>query len=85
MAGYARALVVLDDTCDVVHGHQQLSRFNARDDERCFLSIHVKASPPPRISGIGCAPDSIGFPACNYPAVMTALIDDTASPSSAQC
>jgi hypothetical protein len=24
----------IDDTCDVVHGHQQLSLFNARYDER---------------------------------------------------
>ncbi|MET4348802.1 hypothetical protein ABIC07_008328 [Bradyrhizobium sp. RT9a] len=30
-----------DDTCDVVHGHQQLSLFNAHYDERCFLPIHV--------------------------------------------
>ena len=27
--------------CDVVHGHQQLSLFNAHYDERCFLPIHV--------------------------------------------
>jgi hypothetical protein len=31
----------IDDTVDVVHGHQQLSLFNARCDERCFLPIHV--------------------------------------------
>jgi hypothetical protein len=31
----------IDDTCDVVHGHQQLSLFNAYYDERCFLPIHV--------------------------------------------
>jgi hypothetical protein len=31
----------IDDTCDVVHGHQQLSLFNAHYDERCFLLIHV--------------------------------------------
>jgi hypothetical protein len=31
----------IDDTCDVVHGHQQLSLFNAHDDERCFLPIHI--------------------------------------------
>ncbi len=31
----------VDDTCDVVHGHQQLSLFNAHYDERCFLPIHV--------------------------------------------
>src|SRR5829696_2510428 len=31
----------IDDTVDVVHGHQQLSLFNAHFDERCFLPIHV--------------------------------------------
>ena len=39
----------IDDTVDVVHGHQQLSLFNAHAacprayprDERCFLPIHV--------------------------------------------
>lgn len=31
----------IDDTCDVVHGHQQLALFNAHYDERCFLPIHV--------------------------------------------
>jgi hypothetical protein len=31
----------IDDTLDVVHGHQQLSMFNVHYDERCFLPIHV--------------------------------------------
>jgi hypothetical protein len=31
----------IDDTCNVVHGNQQLSLFNAHYDERCFLPIHV--------------------------------------------
>ena len=31
----------IDDTCDAVHGHQQLSLFNAHYDTRCFLPIHV--------------------------------------------
>ena len=31
----------IDDTVDVVHGHQQLLFFNAHYDERCFLPIHV--------------------------------------------
>jgi hypothetical protein len=31
----------IDDTCDIVHGHQQLSLFNAHYDERCFPPIHV--------------------------------------------
>jgi hypothetical protein len=44
-ASYARppAAITLDidDTVDVVHGHQQLSLFNGHYDERCFLPIHV--------------------------------------------
>ncbi|MDE2170130.1 MAG: IS1380 family transposase [Sphingomonadales bacterium] len=31
----------IDDTCDVVHGYQQLSFWNAHHGERCFLPIHV--------------------------------------------
>jgi hypothetical protein len=31
----------IDDTCDVVHGHQQLALFNGHYGERCFLPIHV--------------------------------------------
>jgi hypothetical protein len=31
----------IDDTLDVVHGHQQLSLFNAHYDERCFLPLHI--------------------------------------------
>jgi hypothetical protein len=31
----------IDDTCDVVHGYQQLSFWNGHHDERCFLPIHV--------------------------------------------
>jgi hypothetical protein len=30
----------IDDTYNVVHGHQQLSLLNAHYDERCFLPIH---------------------------------------------
>lgn len=37
----AAVVLDIDDTCDVVHGHQQLSLFNAHYDERCFLPIHV--------------------------------------------
>jgi hypothetical protein len=44
-ASYARppraVTLDIDDTVDVVHGHQQLSLFNAHYDERCFLPIHV--------------------------------------------
>ena len=31
----------IDDTCDPVHGQQQLSLFNAFYDTRCFLPVHV--------------------------------------------
>jgi hypothetical protein len=31
----------IDDMVDVVHGHQQLSLFNAHYDERCFLPLHI--------------------------------------------
>ena len=31
----------IDDTCDAVHGYQQLSLFNAHYDTRCFLPIHI--------------------------------------------
>jgi Transposase DDE domain group 1 len=31
----------VDDTADTVHGHQQLSLFNAHHDERCFMPVHV--------------------------------------------
>ena len=37
----SRITLDIDDTCDVAHGHQQLSLFNAHYDERCFLPIHV--------------------------------------------
>jgi hypothetical protein len=31
----------IDDTVDVVHGHQQLALFNGHYGERCFLPIHI--------------------------------------------
>jgi hypothetical protein len=31
----------IDDTVDVVHGHQRLALWNAHYDERCFLPVHV--------------------------------------------
>jgi hypothetical protein len=31
----------IDDTCDVVHGYQQLSFWTGHHGERCFLPIHV--------------------------------------------
>ena len=44
-ASYARppraVTLDIDDTCDIVHGNQQLALFHAHYDERCFLPIHV--------------------------------------------
>jgi Transposase DDE domain group 1 len=44
-ASYAKPPVAvtfdIDDTVDIVHGHQQLALFNAHYDERCFQPIHV--------------------------------------------
>ena len=31
----------IDDTCDAVHGRQQLSLFHAHYNTRCFLPIHI--------------------------------------------
>jgi len=31
----------IDDTADIVHGHQQMSLFNAHQEERCFAPIHI--------------------------------------------
>jgi hypothetical protein len=36
-----RILLDIDDTLDRVHGHQQLSLFNAHYDSRCFLPMHI--------------------------------------------
>src|SRR6202051_4563159 len=45
IASYEReprsVILDIDDSCDVAHGHQQLSLFNAHYDECCFLPIHV--------------------------------------------
>nr|WP_039391164.1 IS1380 family transposase [Novosphingobium sp. MBES04] len=40
-ASPATVTLDIDDTCDVVHGYQQLSFWNAHYGERCFLPIHV--------------------------------------------
>jgi len=37
----AAATLDIDDTCDVVHGYQQLSFWNGQHGERCFMAIHV--------------------------------------------
>ena len=36
-----KVLTLTQPTCDAVHGHQQLSLFNAHHDKRCFMPIHV--------------------------------------------
>ena len=36
-----RIVLDIDDTCDPVHGGQQLALFHAHYGERCFLPIHV--------------------------------------------
>jgi hypothetical protein len=36
-----RIILDIDDTCDPVHGGQQLALFHAHYGERCFLPIHV--------------------------------------------
>jgi hypothetical protein len=33
--------LAIDDTPDIVHGHQELSLYNSHSGERCFLPIHV--------------------------------------------
>ena len=46
----------IDDTVDVVHGHQQLSLFKAHYDERCFLPIHLYDTATSRPSLCCCVP-----------------------------
>src|SRR5262249_38925964 len=41
VAPEAEEIIDIDDTCDEVHGLQQLSFWNAHYDCRCFLPIHV--------------------------------------------
>jgi hypothetical protein len=54
----------IDDTADTVHGHQQMSLFNAHYDERCFLPIHIY----PDSSGIRILPLRTGTEATLLPA-----------------
>ncbi len=51
----ASVTLVIDDTLDVVHGHQQLSLFNAHYDERCFLPIHIYDTATGRPVAVSCA------------------------------
>ena len=52
----------IDDTCDPVHGHQQLSLFNAHYDTRCFLPVHVLSCRERQAGGGSPAPgqDAVG-------------------------
>src|SRR3954471_6829536 len=36
-----RIVLDIDDTCDPVHGHQELALFHAHYGEYCFLAIHI--------------------------------------------
>ena len=42
----------IDDTVDVVHGHQQMALFNSHHDERCFMPIHVYDTTTSRLVAI---------------------------------
>src|SRR5271169_4701592 len=37
----ASVMLDIDDTPDIVHGHQEMAVWNAHYDERCFLPIHI--------------------------------------------
>ena len=37
----AAVVLDIDDTPDIVHGHQKLALWNAHYNERCFLPIHI--------------------------------------------
>ena len=74
----------IDVTVDVVHGHQQLSLFNAHYDERCFLPIHVYDTATSRPVAVLPAPrqDALGHrdprsPAPAGPPHTEALAGDT--------
>ena len=59
----------IDDTVDVVHGHQQLAQWNAHYDERCFLPIHVydaaTGAPVTVILRPGKTPSGVDFASCS--------------------
>jgi hypothetical protein len=58
----SRVTLDIDNTCDVAHGHQQLSLFNAHYDERCFPPIHVYDTDKSRSVAVVFTPrqDAIG-------------------------
>ena len=55
----------IDDTVDVVHGHQQLSLFNAHDDERCLPPLHISYlrhdNRAARRRGVAAGQDALGM------------------------
>src|SRR3712207_4397123 len=60
----------IDDTPDVVHGHQQLSLFNAHYNERCFLPIHVYDSATGRPVAVVLRPGKTPSGRCALPLAM---------------
>src|SRR6266536_4530498 len=63
----------IDDTVDIVHGHQQLSLFNAHYDERCFLPIHVydtATSRPVAVLAIAAVLETAGLEPEKVPAAL---------------
>ena len=64
--GEAIRTLDIDDTCDVVHGHQQLSLFNAHYDERCFLPIHVYDTDRSRPVAVVLRPSKARRPASRF-------------------
>jgi hypothetical protein len=57
----------IDDTVDVVHGHQQLSLFNAHYNERCFLPIHVYDTATSRLVAVLLRPGKTPSGTTNQP------------------
>jgi hypothetical protein len=58
----ASVVLDIDDTFDVVHGHQQLSLFNTHYDERCFLpftSMTPSELPVPVVLRPGKTPSGV--------------------------
>ena len=72
----------IDDTCDPVHGHQQLSLFHAHYDTRCFLPVPRLprrerqaggGSPAPRQDAVGRrGPDPPQAPGAPHPPALAA-------------
>ena len=58
----------IDDTLDVVHGHQQLSLFNSHADGHCFQPIHIyeAATGKPVAFGEDEQAVSVACPPCTF-------------------